>query len=134
MRLTIEISPGELLDRITILEIKRDLIDDKKKLDHVCFELSKMTGIIEEILENRQDIEEYKIRLKAVNLDAWHLIELMEANWSSGQKVSEEIFHEAYLLNKERVRLKQAVDVLLGSSFVEEKSYLPPAAVRVDRI
>lgn len=133
MQLKIEISPGELLDRITILEIKRDLIDDKKKLDHVCFELSKMTGVLEGILEDRQDIEEYKIRLKVVNLDAWHLIELMEANWSSGQKVSEEIFHEAYLLNKERVRLKQAVDVLLGSSFVEEKSYLPPAG-RADRI
>jgi hypothetical protein len=133
MRLTIEISPGELLDRITILEIKCDLLDDKTKLDHVRFELSKMRIVIEEILKNHQDIQEYKIRLKAVNLDAWNLIELMETNWSSGQKVSEEIFHEAYRLNKERVRLKQAVDVLLGSSFVEEKSYLPPAG-RADRI
>lgn len=132
MRLTIEVSPGELLDRITILEIKCDLINHQTKLNHISFELSRMSIVIEEIIKNREDINEYKIRLKAVNLDAWHLIELMETNWSSGQKVSEEIFHEAYLLNKERVRLKQAVDVLLGSSFVEEKSYLPPAG-RADR-
>lgn len=127
MRITIEISPGELLDRITILEIKADLISDVAKLAHVRFELSKMTAVLETILKDRQDIGDYKARLKAVNLDAWHLIEVMETNWSSGGKVSEKTFHDAYLLNKERVRIKQAVDVLLGSSIVEEKSYLPPA-------
>lgn len=127
MRIAIEISPGELIDRITILEIKSELIADLAKLANIRFELSNLTSALATSLTDRQDVKDCKARLKAVNLQAWHLIEVLEATWSSGGMVSETTFHDAYLLNKERVRIKQEIDILLGSDIVEEKSYLPPA-------
>lgn len=127
MRVTIEISPGELIDRITILEIKSELIAESAKLAHIQFELSNLTSRLTAVLIGQKSIKDCKARLKAVNLQAWHLIEALEATWSSGGMVAEKTFHDAYLLNKERVRIKQEVDMLLGSDIVEEKSYLPPA-------
>lgn len=127
MRITIEISPGEMIDRITILEIKSELIADLAKLANIQFELSNLTSAFATSLTERQDVKDCKARLKAVNLQAWHLIEVLEATWSGGGMVSEKTFHDAYLLNKERVRIKQEIDILLGSDIVEEKSYLPPA-------
>ena len=121
----VPISPGELLDKITILQIKSERIDDSAKLANVNRELEMLTRVWEQSVESDERIEALAARLKSINESLWEIeddIRDEERNKRFGERFVE-LARAVYVTNDERADAKKQVNLLLGSSIVEEKSY-----------
>ena len=113
----VEISKGELIDKITILEIKDEKITDPKKLKNIRHELDTIRK-----LEFPTPIKE---KLMEVNRRLWDVEDDLRLLEKEG-KFDDEFIEKArsvYKLNDERSRLKKTINIEQGSNFVEEKSY-----------
>ncbi len=123
----VEVSPGELIDKITILEIKSDRIEDKAKLANVRTELGLLTATRDAAIEHVEKLAELTTGLRKINEKLWDIedeIRLCEAAGDFGDKFIE-LARAVYISNDERARLKREINELLGSAIVEEKSYQP---------
>jgi uncharacterized protein YukE len=125
----IEVSCGELLDKITILEIKRERIADPLKVANVARELGVLSqawaGLALEAVA--ADVADVRRALKEVNERLW-VIEDDIRQLEREQRFDADfvaLARSVYRVNDERARLKRRVDELLGSRLVEEKSYAP---------
>jgi len=120
-----EISAGELLDKISILEIKLDNIKDKEKLveinkEHKSLEEAKKTNI--EITDNLQKLIN---QLKEINLALWNIEEekrVCEKNSDFGKNFIQ-LSRNVYKNNDKRAKIKSDINKLLGSNLKEVKSY-----------
>lgn len=127
MKDTIEVplSFGEVLDKITILEIKSERIKDAQKISNVRLELDALNRIWELEIQDTSRIADLRVQLKAVNEELWDIeddIRAQEAKQDFGpQFVS--LARSVYFTNDRRAAIKKEVNLLLGSRFVEEKSY-----------
>jgi hypothetical protein len=113
----VEISKGELIDKITILEIKDEKITDPEKLKNVRHELETIRK-----LEFPTPVKE---KLMEVNRKLWDVEDDLRVLEKEG-KFDDEFIEKArsvYKLNDERSRLKKTINIEQGSNFVEEKSY-----------
>ena len=113
----VEISKGELIDKITILEIKDEKITEPEKLKNVRHELDTIRK-----LEFPTPIKE---KLMEVNRKLWDVEDDLRLLEKKG-KFDDEFIEKArsvYKLNDERSRLKKTINIEQGSNFVEEKSY-----------
>ena len=113
----VEISKGELIDKITILEIKDEKITDPEKLKNVRHELETIRK-----LEFPTPVKE---KLIEVNRKLWDVEDDLRVLEKEG-KFDDEFIEKArsvYKLNDERSRLKKTINIEQGSNFVEEKSY-----------
>lgn len=120
---------GELVDKITILEIKTERISDPKKLYHVVTELDALNNALTHIFEDHpQSVEEVialKKELHTVNTTLWDVEDVLRYK-ESLQSFDEEFIENAravYINNDKRSALKATINSLLGSSIREEKSY-----------
>ncbi len=129
MTVRIEISCGELLDKITILEIKSERIADPAKLNNVRAELAELSAVWEEIPGKAQAAELTTLRaeLRATNEKLWAIED--DIRELERQQRFDEAFialaRSVYFTNDRRAALKKKVDQCLGSRFSEEKSYKP---------
>jgi hypothetical protein len=125
------VSAGELLDKITILEIKSERIKDSEKLGNVRKELDALNAVATERLgELRMDIEEEFQQLKAVNGELWRIedeIRDCEAKEDFGANFVA-LARSVYKQNDRRAAVKRTINLRLGSVLVEEKSYADYAA------
>ena len=125
MQVTIPISVGELLDKITILEIKAERIGDPAKLANVRTELEALARLRRELDLAGQDLEALVLELGQVNRRLWdvedRLRELERAEDFGAEFVR--LARSVYLENDHRARLKRRLNELTGSALVEEKSY-----------
>ena len=122
---SVEVSPGELIDKITILEIKLERIDDAKKLKNVKSEWETLTAARDAAVESSDELERLSAELKQVNERLWEIedhIRECERDQDFGDKFIE-LARGVYVNNDERSRLKRDINKLLGSSLIEEKSY-----------
>lgn len=113
----VEISKAELIDKITILEIKDERIKDESRLKNVRHEL--------EILRKLEFETPHKNELKAVNNTIWELedgIRKLEETEDFGDEFIN-IARNIYKFNDERARIKKRINLEQGSNIVEEKSY-----------
>ncbi len=120
-----EIGVGELIDKITILEIKSDRINDPEKLKNVVYELSILTATRDKHLERDDKLGELTEQLKMINATLWDIedeIRACEAKKEFGQ-IFIELARSVYLTNDKRAALKKEINVLMGANIVEEKSY-----------
>lgn len=120
----IEISDGELLDKISILEIKLERITDESKLKNIEAEYAVLTVAAAKLLEDEQVYTLYK-KVKAVNETLWDLedsIRLKEKSKSFDEEFIR-VAREIYRVNDIRAEVKKVINLLTGSLFVEEKSY-----------
>jgi hypothetical protein len=117
------VSFGELIDKITILEIKSERISDESKLVNVRHEL--------EILEKtwrdagNADVSDPRARLKAVNEGLWEIeddIRIKESKREFDDRFIE-LARAVYVTNDKRANIKKEINLALGSELVEEKSY-----------
>ncbi len=125
MELKVEISVGELLDKITILEIKSERITDPTKLANITTELETLRRTWETSPLADLDLGDLSSRLKAVNEALWDIedgIRALEAAQSFGDEFIE-LARAVYHRNDERAALKREINRLAGSRLVEEKSY-----------
>jgi hypothetical protein len=120
----VPVSWGELVDKITILQIKSDRMRDEQKLANVRKELRLLT----EKLGERASITEIRRltgELHAVNARLWDIEDDIRQCEDSGDfgETFIELARSVYIRNDERAALKRAVNAALGSGLVEEKSY-----------
>lgn len=121
----VPVSFGEVLDKITILEIKSERIKDEAKLKNVRLELDELTETWNEAVKDQSAIEDLRKQLKAVNEELWVVeddIRDQEAAQDFGPRFIE-LARAVYVTNDKRAAIKKEVNLALGSRFVEEKSY-----------
>ena len=121
----VPISPGELLDKITILQIKSERIDDATKVANVKTELALLTDIWNKSVDNDTELDSLAKELKRFNEDLWGIeddIRDEERNKQFGERFIE-LARSVYVTNDERADIKKKVNLLLNSTIVEEKSY-----------
>ena len=121
-----EISPGELLDKISILEIKLEKIKDKES--HT--EINKEYKILKEAqnlnLEPTEKLKHLFKEIKVINLNLWNIedkIRVCEKNKDFG-KTFIELARNIYLNNDKRSKIKSEINELLGSNIREIKQYV----------
>lgn len=123
----VPISPGELLDKITILRIKRARITDTRKLANVQKELARLEQCRAENLPTGAAIEEDERALERVNSELWDIEDRIREH-EAHQRFDAgfiELARSVYLRNDERAEIKRRINVRLDSELVEEKSYRP---------
>jgi hypothetical protein len=122
----VPISPGELLDKITILRIKSARMTDATKLTNVRLELSLLEQTWREAVGNA-DVAEDERALQAVNERLWVIEDDIRDKERAQQFDARfiELARSVYIENDERATVKKRINVKLGSRIVEEKSYKP---------
>jgi hypothetical protein len=119
------ISHGELIDKITILEIKSERIGDAAKLANVRDELQLLDGLWMRDPASRTDISAERAELKRINEALWEIedeIRLKERDRAFDARFIE-LARAVYHTNDKRAAVKREINVKLGSRLVEEKSY-----------
>jgi tetratricopeptide (TPR) repeat protein len=121
----VPISWGELIDRLTILEIKHERIADEAARANVAMEMSLVREIAEPLLIGDPRIETLKNRLHAINEDLWRIENDIRAKEAAAAFDRDFIAlaRAVYLRNDERAAVKREIDLALGSELMEEKSY-----------
>ena len=120
-----EISAGELIDKITILEIKKEKISNKEKLVEVNKELNSLNETLKKTINDESKIINFKNDLKNINLKLWD-IEDGKRSAEKNNKFDEkfiELARSVYKFNDERAKIKLAINNALGSNIKEVKSY-----------
>ena len=120
-----EISAGELIDKITILEIKKVKITNKNKLFEVEKELLSLNETKKKFILDDSKIKNFQTNLKKINLKLWDIEDnkrFAEKNNDFGEQFIS-LARNVYKFNDERARIKLAINDALGSNIKEVKSY-----------
>ena len=119
------ISPGELIDKITILEIKKEFIIDSNKLKNINYEYNLLMEIYNDDISKTDGVDVLKTELKNINLSLWKIED--DIRDCERDKIFDNTFVElarsVYFTNDKRSMVKLEINLLLNSSLVEEKSY-----------
>ena len=124
--ITVPVSFGEVLDKITILEIKSERISDPVKNTNVRNELDALNTTWAAVVPDESAIVALRKQLKAVNEALW----VIEDDIRDCERAQDfgatfvELARSVYVTNDQRAALKKDINLALGSRFVEEKSYL----------
>ena len=120
-----EISAGELVDKITILEIKKAKINNKEKLSDIERELYSLNQTMKKFIPDESPIKKYKNDLKEINLKLWDIEDkkrLAEKNNDFGSNFID-LARKVYKTNDERAKIKLLINNILGSNIKEVKSH-----------
>jgi hypothetical protein len=118
----IEISNGELLDKLSILEIKLQKIQDPEKLTNIRREYMLIKPLAETIIESTKALY---VNLIEINRKLWEIEDSIR-NFELNQNFSNEFIQKArsvYLLNDQRAQIKRNINLATASDLTEEKSY-----------
>ena len=123
--LLVPISPGELIDKITILEIKSQRMTDAAKLHNVRTELSLLSDTWKASPYSATDISAEWAALRDVNGKLWDIEDDIRDKERDGRFDAGfiELARAVYVTNDERAAIKKRINTKLGSALVEEKSY-----------
>ncbi len=126
----VEVSYGELFDKVTILEIKAVQLNDEAKRNNVLTELDLLNTAVAQVLQRNQPLESQLLTLKDelsdVNKKLWQVEDALREKESHKSFDAEFIAlaRSVYKLNGERIRVKSTISTLLHSHIVEEKCYV----------
>ena len=125
MPILVEIAAGELIDKITILEIKLDQIGDAAKRANVRHEYEQLSAVLHDEIAPSDELAELTAALKAANQELWHIEDDIRAHEREKDFGPEFIAlaRSVYQTNDRRAALKREINALLRSSIIEEKSY-----------
>ena len=121
----IEVGAGELIDKITILQIKSERIEDAAKLKNVRHELDFLSAARDASIPASDELNDLSQALKQVNEALWEIeddIRACEAEKDFGEKFIE-LARAVYITNDKRAALKKDINILTGATIIEEKSY-----------
>ncbi|HET6552121.1 MAG TPA: DUF6165 family protein [Dyella sp.] len=121
----VPVSYGELIDKITILEIKSRQMSDAAKLTNVRTELDLLNQTWAAHPASHPDISDERARLLAVNEALWDIEDRIRLKEKAQAFDAEfiELARSVYFRNDERAAVKREINLKLGSQLVEEKSY-----------
>ena len=120
-----EISAGELVDKITILKIKKEKITNKEKLVEIKKELDSLTNTFNKSIKKNINLETLTKELKNINLKLWDIEDKkreLEKKQGFGKEFIE-LARNVYKSNDERAKIKLKINEALGSNIKEVKSY-----------
>lgn len=123
-------SPAELIDKLTILRLKSEQMADPAKLEHVHYEQQVLTQVADATLPRSAALATLWDALFDVNADLWAIeddIRACEARRDFGPAFVA-LARAVYVTNDERAAIKKRINLLLGSTIVEEKSYYAPGS------
>ena len=121
----VPVSPGEVLDKITILEIKSERMSDPEKVHNVKAELALLQATWSENIRDTREIQSLHAQLKEINEALWEI----EDDIRDKERAKEfddrfiELARAVYVTNDKRSRVKKDLNLHLGSEIIEEKSY-----------
>jgi chaperonin cofactor prefoldin len=121
----IPMSPGEILDKITILQIKAERISDPAKVANVQTELEMLSAVWNDAVEVDTEITALTAELKSINQALWEIEDDIRDE-ERGKRFGERFIKLAravYVTNDDRANAKKKVNLHLNSNIVEEKSY-----------
>ncbi|MEE8320708.1 MAG: DUF6165 family protein [Gammaproteobacteria bacterium] len=125
MSIDVEVSLGEFLDKLTILEIKSERISDPAKLDNINKELSKLRETWSSSPYSNATIDDELDRLRDINKQLWDIED--EIRGKEAQQEFDDRFiklaRAVYFTNDKRSEIKRVLNTKLGSTLLEEKSY-----------
>ena len=125
MKVNVPISLGELLDKISILEIKNKKILNESKILNIEKELNSLNKVLDELNINLSESNMLYNKLYKINLTLWEIedsIRVFEKNDDFGEKFIE-LARAVYITNDQRFEVKNDINKLFNSEYVEEKSY-----------
>jgi len=120
----IEVSHGEIVDKLTILQIKKENITDPSKLDNIVKEYDYLLSIVENDLGISTESPEY-LELLSINQELW----VIEDDIRDKERIKEfdedfiKLARSVYYTNDVRAKIKKEINLKYSSGFVEEKSY-----------
>ncbi len=125
MSIKIELSVGELLDKITILQIKTERIDDASKLENINKELKVLLSLWADSPYSQHNLDTETKELKTINEELWEIEDKLR------DKEREQVFDQGfidlaravYFTNDNRADIKRKINSKTGSELIEEKSY-----------
>ena len=122
--MNIEVSHGEIVDKLTILQIKKENITDSTKLDNIIKEYDYLLSVVENDLRISTESSEY-LELLSINKELWVIED--DIREKERKKEFDEDFiklaRAVYYTNDVRAKIKKEINLKYGSGFVEEKSY-----------
>ena len=131
MAVLVPVSWGEVIDKITVLEIKSEKLTDASKLANVRKELGLLVDVRDQAFPNHAELTTLSAQLKAINQALWQIeddIRDCERDQDFGPRFIE-LARAVYVTNDQRADVKRQINTALGSDLVEEKSYAPYKAV-----
>lgn len=125
MTILVGLSYGELLDKLSILQIKCERINDPAKLANVRHEERQLRELWLASEQSKVDIEEEMTRLKHINETLWEVEDDIREKERQGRFDAEfiQLARKVYISNDQRAAVKRALNLKLGSDLIEEKSY-----------
>ena len=125
MIITVPVSVGEVVDKVTILEIKSDRISDSEKLRNVAAELDALRPLVSGGVFDSAELVALTEGLRAVNGELWDIEDDIRAEEAAGRFGERfiELARAVYVTNDRRAELKKKINLATGSQLVEEKSY-----------
>ena len=124
-KILVEVSVGELLDKITILEIKKEKIKDSKKLKFINSEYNVLKEELDKNVKNNEKLKNFFQSLKEINSKLWDIEDnkrMCEKNSDFGEKFIK-ISRDVHFLNDKRAKIKLEINNLTGSEIKEVKQY-----------
>ena len=121
-----EISAGELLDKISILEIKIDKIKDSSNIAEITKEYKILKEVKDSQIESTEKLEKLYIEIKKINLNLWNIedeIRICEKRKDFRQEFID-LARNVYLNNDKRAKIKSEINKKLGSNIKEIKQYV----------
>ncbi len=124
-QILIPISPGELLDKITILEIKSERITAADKKANVKNELAMLIKVWLSAVTEDEEIKGMRAELKSINEELWDIEDDIRDEERSKRFTERfiELARSVYVTNDQRADVKKRINLYLKSDIVEEKSY-----------
>ncbi|HEY4972497.1 MAG TPA: DUF6165 family protein [Steroidobacteraceae bacterium] len=125
--IAVPVSPGELLDKITILRIKSARIADAAKLGNVRRELALLEHSWQASVPASEQLAAEEAALERVNAELWDIEDAIRSHEAQQRFDAEfiKLARAVYLRNDERAAIKQRINLKLNSAIIEEKSYQP---------
>ena len=125
MLLSVPVSVGEVVDKVTILEIKAARITDPGKLQNITAELESLRPLVSGGVFDKQEVRALTDALRAVNAELWDIEDNIRAEDAAGRFGERfiELARAVYVTNDRRADLKKRINLATGSDLVEEKSY-----------
>ena len=124
-KILVEVSIGELLDKISILDIKKDKIKDETKLEHILNEYKILKEEYDNKVKNDDKLSKLYTSLKEINSKLWVIEDdkrLCEKNADFGDEFIK-LSRDVHFLNDERAKIKLEINIHTGSKIKEIKEY-----------
>jgi hypothetical protein len=122
----VEISNGELLDKISILELKLLKIEDEEKLTNIMVEFDALNPLVIELFEKHDgQLQNHYLELAKINGQLWDIEDWIRdcEREKRFDKEFVELARSVYITNDKRCEVKKLINILTSSGLVEEKSY-----------